>query len=120
TYASAVAISSAAGSREKAVRYKLRILSLTGCSLSPAICAARDLPPDNLPCTSCELSRCRLWARLASIERSHSQALEPSGLPNTVRKYELTPLSGICTARVPEGRPTNAVLLAATASSESS
>ena len=47
---------------------------------------ARPLLLESLPWMSFELSRCRLWARLASLERSHSQELELSGRPNTVRK----------------------------------
>ena len=69
--------------------------------LSAANRAARPPAADSLPCTSAEFSRCRLCARLASCDRSHSQALVASGRPKTVRKYELNPLSGNCTARVP-------------------
>ena len=56
---------------------------------------------------SFEFSRCKLCAKLASLERSHSQELELSGRPNTVRKYDwlLKELSAYCTARVPTGNP---------------
>jgi len=51
--------------------------------------------------------RCKLCARLASCDRSHSHELEESGRPKTVRKYELALklLSGKATARVPRGNP---------------
>ena len=59
--------------------------------------------------TSFEFSRCRLCARLASCERSHSQDVDASGRPKIARKYVLALklLSGNCIARVPGGNPSN-------------
>ena len=67
--------------------------------------AARPEPLAILPCTSLLLSRCRLCARFASWDRSHSQAVSACGWPNTFRKYGAVEASRICVARVPAGSP---------------
>src|SRR5437867_8812831 len=56
---------------------------------------------------SLEFMRCSICGSVTSDERSHSQALEASGRPKTVRKYDSKALSGSCTARVPPGIPEN-------------
>ena len=58
----------------------------------PARATACPAPPR-------ELSRCSAWARLASLTRSHSQALMRCGRPNTSRKYDWNDSSGSMIAR---------------------
>jgi len=82
-------------------RQQIQVTNLDGGQFASQ--HARELPAVNLPWISPELSKWRLWAKFASEDRSHSQALLDSGRPKTVRKYELKPLSGSCVARVPTG-----------------
>ena len=75
----------------------------------PAILAARPWSAETLPRISFELSRCRLCANSRLTSAHTRRARLASGRPNTVKKYELKPLSGNWIARVPAGTPENCV-----------
>ena len=92
---------------------KFANLGLAG-RLSAASRAARPEGLEILSWTSLLLSRCRLWARLASCDRSHSHAVSPCGWPNTFRKYVPSLGSGSCIACVPAGSPEYACEVAVT------